>query len=44
MLLNSEALAVGGPSPGAVEWLHHQGLPTEALSTLEASGFRGLGV
>ena len=24
VLLNNEALSVGGPSPGAVEWLHHQ--------------------
>eukprot|EP00439_Symbiodinium_sp_Y106_P051253 s1805_g6.t2 len=39
------ALAVGGPSPGAVEWLHHQGCfsyaaPTEQVEALVEQAFR----
>ncbi|CAE7514053.1 unnamed protein product [Symbiodinium sp. KB8] len=45
MLLSSEALAVGGPSPGAVEWLHHQGCfnyaaPAEQVEALVEQAFR----
>ncbi|CAE7277541.1 unnamed protein product [Symbiodinium pilosum] len=41
VLLNSEAMAVGGPSPGVVEWLHHQAicqsLADEGTQDMQAS-------
>ena len=45
VMLNTEAMAVGGPSPGAVEWLHHQACfayaaPSEHVEKVVEQAFR----